>query len=53
VTVCPHAAFEHPESAANSLHRESVEVRCFAIWESSGEVKCSESQDLGPRDCSD
>ncbi len=32
LTVCPHAAFEHPGSPPNALPRESVEVRCFAIW---------------------
>ncbi|CAD6569109.1 MAG: hypothetical protein ASARMPREDX12_002203 [Alectoria sarmentosa] len=30
---CPHAAFDHPDSPPNALPRESVEVRCFAIWD--------------------
>lgn len=33
VTVCPHAAFKHPNAPADAPPRESIEVRCFAIFD--------------------
>ncbi|GIK07522.1 hypothetical protein Aspvir_003188 [Aspergillus viridinutans] len=33
VPVCPHAAFKHPETPADAPPRESIEVRCFALFD--------------------
>ena len=32
LTVCPHAAFEHPETPANARLRESIECLVYVIY---------------------
>lgn len=31
--VCPHVSFKHPNTPADTPPRESIEVRCFALFD--------------------
>lgn len=32
MTVCPHAAFEHPETPTNARRRESIECLVYVFY---------------------
>lgn len=35
LTVCPHAAFEHPDTPANARRRESIECLVYVFYSES------------------
>ena len=35
LTVCPHAAFEHPDTPANARRRESIECLVYVFYSQS------------------